>query len=161
MIDKRAATVALGIGALGVAAATLGRRSKDVTAERAHASRSVTIRLDAQRLYDLWCASGPLPEVFGGDRDVAIVTDDPAKLLEWRNVHRKPYRGGGSLAFIPAPGERGTEVRLSLHLEGPGTHAVSAFQRLHGASPAQVARESLRRFKALAEAGEIPKAVAS
>jgi uncharacterized membrane protein len=161
MIDKRAATVALGLGALGVAFATLGRRNKDVTAERAHTSSSATIRSNAQRLYELWCAFGTLPEVFGGDRDVAIVTDEPAKLLEWRNVHRKPYRGGGSLAFIPVPGGRGTEVRLSLHLDGPSAHAVSAFQRLHGGSPAQVARESLRRFKALAEAGEIPKATAS
>jgi uncharacterized membrane protein len=161
MIDKRVATVALGIGALGVAAATLGRRSKDVTADRAHTSRSVTIRSDAQFLYELWCALGPLPELFGGERDVAIVTDQPAELLEWRNVHRKPYRGGGSLAFIPVPGGRGTEVRLSLHLDGPSAHTVSVFQRLHGGTPAQVARESLRRFKALAESGEIPKAVAS
>ncbi len=70
-----------------------------------------------------------------------------------------PYRGGGSLTFAPAPADRGTQVRLELHLDGPGAQAIAAFQRLYGASPAQVAMESLRAFKALAEAGEVPKAV--
>ena len=158
MIDKRAGVV-LGIGALGLAVATLCRRPSDVTDNRARASRSVTVRGDAPQLDDLWRASGPLPEVFRGDRDVEIVTAEPAKRLEWRNRKCKPYPGGGSLTFAPAPGSRGTELRLSLYLDGPSAKVAAAFQRLYGGSPAQVAMESLRAFKALAEAGEVPKAV--
>lgn len=158
MIDKRTG-VALGIGLLGLVIAGLRRRSTDVTDNRAHVSRSVTVRCDAQQLDKLWRAAGPLPEVFRGERDVEIVSEDSAKRFEWRNRRRKPYPGGGSLTFAAAPGDRGTEIRLSLHLDGPGARAVAAFQRLYGASPAQVAMESLRAFKALAEAGEVPKAV--
>jgi len=158
MIDKRA-TVALGIGALGLAVATLSRKGADIASTRARASRTVTVRAEPGPLDELWRASGSLPEVFRGDRDVELVVDEPAKLLEWRNRRRKPYPGGGSLTFAPAPGGRGTELRLSLHLDGAGARAAAAFQRLYGASPAQVAMESLRAFKALAEAGEVPKAV--
>ncbi len=158
MIDKRA-TVALGIGALGLALAGLSRRPRDVTTDRARASRSVTVRVDAQRLDALWRANGALPAVFRGDRDVEVIADEPAKRLEWRNRRRRPYPGGGSLTFASAPAGRGTELRLSVHFEGPGARAAAAFQRLYGGSPAQVAMESLRAFKALAEAGEVPKAV--
>ncbi len=155
---NKGATVALGLGALGLAVA-LNRKSADVASTRARASRTVTIRADAQRLDALWRASGPLPSVFRGDRDVQLIEDAPAKRLEWRNNRSVPYPGGGAVTFAPAPADRGTEVRLSVHLEGPGAPAVAAFQRLYGASPAQVAMESLRAFKALAEAGEVPKAV--
>lgn len=159
MIVKRATTVALGIGALGLVVAALIRRSPAVTTGRARSSRSVTIRSDAQRLYGLWRASGELPDVYRGDRDIEILVDEPAKRIEWRNRKTLPYPGGGSLTFAPAPGSRGVELRLSLHLDGPGAQAVAVFQRLFGASPAQVAMESLRAFKALAEVGEVPRAV--
>jgi uncharacterized membrane protein len=162
MIGKRAAAVAvLGIGAACLTVASRTRRLKDVTVRRAHGSRSVTVRANAKWLYQLWTSEGPLPDVFRGERDVEIVSDEPARRLEWRNVRTRPLKGGGALTFTDAPDTRGTELRLSLYLEGPGSHAASAFQRLFGGSLAQVAMESLRQFKALAEAGEIPKAVAS
>src|SRR6202012_2892058 len=81
--------------------------------------------------------------------------------FEWRTPPHAPYRGGGSLTFAPAPGDRGTQVRLALYLEGPGAHAIAAFERLIGRSPAQLAMETLRDFKALVEAGEIPQAQAT
>jgi uncharacterized membrane protein len=158
-MDRRTTTVALGIGALGIAAATLGRKRKDVARERASGSRSVTVRCEARRLYLLWQCGDPLPEVFRGERDVEIIDSDPGKRLEWRNLQAVPFGGGGSLTFLPAPGTRGTELRLSVYLEGPGARAAAAFRRAFGASPAQIAMESLRAFKALAEAGETPKAV--
>jgi uncharacterized membrane protein len=162
MIDKRTTAVAaLGLGALGVAVASRQRKPKDVTAERAHSSRSVTVRVDAQRLYAFWRSGDTLPEVFRGERHVEIVAEEPGKLLSWRNVRQVPFKGGGSLTFADAPGSRGTEMRLSLYIDGPGSHAAGAFRRLFGRSPAQVALETLRRFKALAEAGEIPRAVRS
>jgi uncharacterized membrane protein len=160
MTGKRAATIAvLGIGAAGIAIGSFARKPRDVTAERAHSSRSVTVRANAKWLYELWTSDGPLPEVFRGERNVEIVAEEPARRLEWRNAKRRPIKGGGAVTFIDAPDTRGTEMRLSLYLEGPGSHATSAFRRIFGGSLAQIAMESLRQFKALAEAGEIPKAV--
>jgi uncharacterized membrane protein len=161
MSIRSAAVVALGIGAASLAVASRTRKLKDVTVRRAHGSRSVTVRANAKWLYELWTSEGPLPDTFRGERNVEIIADEPARRLEWRNAARRPLKGGGALTFTDAPDTRGTELRLSLYLEGPGSHAASAFQRLFGGSLVQIAMESLREFKALAEAGEIPKAVAS
>jgi uncharacterized membrane protein len=160
MIDRRTVTVAaLSLGAAGIAIGSLMRKPKDVTAVRAHSSRSVTVRGNAKWLYQLWTSDGPLPDVFRGEREVEIVAEEPAKRLEWRNVKKRPLRGGGAVTFTAAPDTRGTELRLSLYVEGPGRRASLAFERLFGGSLAQIAMESLRGFKALAEAGELPTAV--
>jgi len=157
MIDRRNTAIALGVATLGVAFATLRPHKRDRTEQRAHSSRTVTIRRDPQALYDLWRAPAHLAGFYHG-LEMQIVNDAPAVRYEWRTAARAPYSGGGSLTFSPAPADRGTQVRLALHLDGPGAHALAAFARLHGASPAQIAMESLREFKALAEAGEIPTA---
>jgi uncharacterized membrane protein len=156
-MDRRNTAIALGVATLGVAFATLRPHKKDVTADRAHSSRTVTIRSDAQTLYDLWRTPEHLAELYRG-AEMQIVNDAPGVRYEWRTVARAPYSGGGSLTFTTAPGDRGTQVRLALHLDGPGAHALAAFARLYGSSPAQIAMESLRDFKALAETGEVPTA---
>lgn len=157
------AALSVGLGALGVGIVALKRRRNDVTDGRARASRSVTIRGDAQTLYALWRESdrlAPTVETRLGAGATEIVEDVPGKRYEWRTC-KKNVNCGGALTFAPAPGERGTQVRLSLYLTGPGAKALAVFARLTGTSPGALATESLRRFKALAEAGEIPVAVRS
>jgi hypothetical protein len=157
-MDRRNTAIALGVATLGVAFATLRPRRKDVSESRAHSSRTVTIRCDAQTLHDLWCRPGHLSEFYRGTA-VEVVNDVQGVRYEWRTVARESYAGGGSLTFAPAPADRGTQVRLALHLDGPGAPALAAFARLYGSAPAQVAMETLRAFKAIAETGEVPKAV--
>jgi uncharacterized membrane protein len=185
MTALRTASLGVGLAAIGAGALALRRRSHDVTHGRARSSRSVTIRLDARALYDLWRAADRRPSFVRGLRavetvdrtherwsfacpdrslrrvDVEIVADEPGERFEWRTARRSPFRGGGSLTFTPAPEGRGTQARLALYLTGPGAKAVAAFHRLFGAAPPQLALETLRGLKALAETGEIPQAVRS
>ena len=157
-MESRTRTL-IAAGVVGLALVVISRRDRDVTADRAHASRTVTIRADAQRLYAAWIQSDQLKRLFG-ETQMEIIDATPGERYEWRTPTHAPYRGGGSLTFAPAPGDRGTQVRLALFLEGPGAHAIAAFERLVGRSPAQLAMETLRDFKALVEAGEIPQAQA-
>ena len=156
-MDRRTTAVALGIATVGVALAARARRSTDTTTERAHRSRTVTIRADAKTLYSQWIAPEHLSAFYRG-LDVEVVDATPGKRYEWRTNDGAPYRGGGSLTFAAAPGDRGTEARLALYLEGPAARTAAAFARVFGSSPAQIAMESLRSFKAIAETGEAPKA---
>ena len=173
--------VIAGAGVAGIAF-LLARRSRDVLTDRARASRTVTIRRDAADLQRAFTDPATVPHFFRGvvnvepldethqrwtfragkgktmPVDVEIVDDTPGKRFEWRTVKRAPFSGGGSLTVADAPGDRGTQVRLALHVTGRGAKAMAAFHRLYGASPAQISMESLRGFKALAEAGEIPTA---
>jgi hypothetical protein len=159
-MENRNAALLLSAGALGLMLYALTRKGKDVTADRAHASRTVTIRADARRLHELWQYSEQRARLFAG-ADIEIVADEPGVRYEWRTGERAPYRGGGSLTFTAAPAQRGTQARLALHLDGPGARVLSASQRLFGTSLEQLAVETIRQFKALAEAGEIPHAVSS
>jgi uncharacterized membrane protein len=149
---------ALGVGSLGILLAfAWGRRRRGAT-NRAVASRTVTIRAEASALHDLWREPDRLASVFRG-APIEVVHDTPGRLLEWRTTRNAPFRGGGSITFESAPAERGTQTRMALHIEGPAARTAAAFMRLFGTSPAQLAMESLRQFKALVEAGEIPRAV--
>jgi uncharacterized membrane protein len=150
--------IALTVGGVAIAGVFRARR-KDVLANRAQTTRAVTIRADAHALYSQWVDPAHLAAFFRG-RAVEVVDDVAGKRYEWRLTKRRPYAGGGSLTLSPAPDDRGTEVRLALYLTGATARAATAFSRLHGAAPAQIAMESLRTFKATAEAGEAPVAAA-
>lgn len=174
--------VALGVGAVGIAAVALrARKHNDVTDGRAHVTRSVTIRRTPLELYDAFTSVTNLPNFFpylkaatiidnkrqqwtfdvaGRTKTVDITIVDATLPLrfEWR-MHDGPFDGSASFTLAPAPGARGTQARLAVGVTGPGAKAAAAFARLFGASPAQMAMETLRQFKALTEAGEIPKAV--
>ena len=185
MTDNRVKTLALAAGGV-VLATMLLRRDKDVTAGRESVSRSVTIRSDKQTLYDLFTAPQQLPRFFSGlavveelgnDKQLWTFEDDapghgrpvhieiadrlPPLRFEWRTAPGAWFTGGGSMTLHDAPGNRGVEARLALWVSGPLVKTASAVHRLFGAAPAQVAKESLRRFKSLAETGEIAQAVSA
>ena len=178
----------LAIGA-ACALAVLGirawrRGAVDVTDQRARAVRIVTVQCDAPAAYDAWMDPGRralfLRGVTAIDRkpdgeeswsldragrartlDVEIVDARRPGRIEWRTTKRRPMRAGAAITFAPAPEGRGTEARFSIHVTVRGAKTATAFARLFGAAPAQIAAESLRSFKALMEAGEVPIAVRS
>jgi uncharacterized membrane protein len=169
------------VGSVGAFALVRAAR-RDVTANRSSVARSATIRRDPEALYamlqdvqllprfvrGLHVAERVAPDrqrwiVGAGERTVEIsvttADDEPGRRFEWIVGSGTPYGAQVSVTLEPLLARGGTVVRIGLAATGPGVQAVSAVARLFGGSVAQIARESLRDFKALAEAGEIPKAV--
>lgn len=62
----------------------------------------------------------------------------------------------GVLRVRPAAGNRGTELSVAMEFTLPAGPAARAFLSFSGHDPEQLVRETLRHFKQLLEAGEIP-----
>jgi uncharacterized membrane protein len=115
--------------------------------------RSVT-PLDERR--SRWVARGP-----GGTRiawEAEITADEPGRLIAWRSVDGSDLENAGSVRFTPAPGGRGTEVKVLLSYERPAGRLGEAAVTLLGGSGDQEVREDLRRFKQRMETGEVATA---
>lgn len=140
----------------------------------------ITINRSPVELYRLWREPRTLPQVMGyfaeintiGENsarwsvraplgqsiewDARIVEDRPDEFVRWESVEGASVPNEGSVQFRPAPGDRGTEVRLSFRFDPPGGVLGSAAASLLSVVPDALAAKALRRFKALAETGEIP-----
>ena len=85
-----------------------------------------------------------------------IINEHPNELIAWRTLEGSDVRHAGSIRFTPAPGGRGTEVKLAVEYEVAGGKFTSGIAKLFRHSPEQQIREDLRHFKQVMEAGEIP-----
>lgn len=108
--------------------------------------------LDAKRSH--WTARAPGGATFEWDSE--IVSDVPNSLIAWHALEGANPPNSGWVRFEPAPGDRGTIVRLHMQLDTDGNIVKSFANRLARRLPKFVVREDLRRFKQLIEAGEIP-----
>lgn len=101
-----------------------------------------------------WSVSAP------GDRrvewDAVIINDRPNELIAWRSREGAEVENAGSVRFEPAPGDEGTEVTVALEYNPPGGRVGALLARLTGDSAGRQVADTLRRLKALMEAGEIP-----
>ena len=59
--------------------------------------------------------------------------------------------------FNPAPGDRGTEIHITLGARGPGGKLGETAAKLTGALPLAKVKDELRRFKQQIETGEIAR----
>lgn len=71
----------------------------------------------------------------------------------WSNQPPEWTDAAFDVSFDPAPGGRGTEIRVTLQATGSDGNGV--VERLRGESPVQRIREGLRRFKAMMECDEV------
>lgn len=83
-----------------------------------------------------------------------VIEDRPGELLAWRSLPGEMVHHEGALSFRPAPGGRGTEVRLDVEYRPPGAPLARAVAHLLGSATEYVAEEDLRRVKEILEAGE-------
>jgi uncharacterized membrane protein len=88
-----------------------------------------------------------------------IVSDEPERRIAWRSVEDADVPNEGEVAFRPAPGGRGTEVRVRMAYSPPAGAVGAAFAKMLGSDPGQRMRGDLRRLKQILETGEIPTTV--
>jgi len=67
----------------------------------------------------------------------------------------------GIVRFVPAPGDRGTEVHVELRYEPPAGKLGALVAKLFGEEPALQVNGDLRRFKQVLETGEVVRSDAS
>jgi nucleoside-diphosphate-sugar epimerase len=99
-------------------------------------------------------------------RRVAITLNLPREEVErsWRTSEYRPTyvdAADAAVEFVEAPGDRGTEIHVDLELNRPAGKIGEMVQKLIGSEPLAKVKDDLRRFKAYAETGEIPRSDAS
>lgn len=178
-----AATAAAAAAAVAVAAAVRSKRESTgglpIRRDGRYVTlRGITINRPPEVVYEFWRDLGRLAEVLDRDAQVQliderrsrwsvagpagrtvswqaeIIADEPSKLLAWKaDSPLAPHEG--RVEFTPAPGDRGTEVRVGLTFDLPVGPAAEAVTRLTGDEPDQVLRDLLRRVKQVLESGEV------
>lgn len=99
-----------------------------------------------------WQAAAPVGKVAW---DAVLVDDVRGERISWRSLPGATVPNEGSVDLTPAPGNRGTEVRVHLSYSVPGGRAGRAFARLLGEEPHQQVEDDLRRFKQVLETGQV------
>ena len=112
--------------------------------------QSITV-IDLRRSH--WVAKAPLGQSIEWDAD--IVDDRPHELIAWASVEGADVEHSGFVRFKPAPGDRGTEVKVVTEYSPPGGVVGAAFAKLFGEEAEQQIGDELSRFKRLMETGEI------
>jgi uncharacterized membrane protein len=87
--------------------------------------------------------------------EAEIVQEQEGEWIAWRSLPGADVENSGSVRFSPAPGARGTELRVQLEYRPPAGRLGRGVAMLFGEEPRQQIREDLRRFKSLMESGEI------
>lgn len=101
-----------------------------------------------------WVAKAPLGQTV--EWDAEIHNERENELIAWRSLEGSQVETAGSVHFTPAPGDRGTEVRVNLKYNPPAGPIGIALAKILGAAPDQQIRADLRRLKQIMETGEIP-----
>jgi uncharacterized membrane protein len=142
--------------------------------------RSVTIQRPPEELYAFWRNPENLPQVFRHLERVTVLSDTrarwtvktigrhtiewtaeihndvPNEVIAWRSIDDATVPNAGSVRFRPAPGGRGTELKLIVEYDPPGGRVGARFLELLGRDPGLRVLEELRRLKRVMEAGEVP-----
>lgn len=103
-----------------------------------------------------WVAKGPAGMTV--EWDAETVADVADHRIAWRSQEGSQVDTAGSVEFVAAPGNRGTEIRIELTYNPPGGRMGAAIAALFGSAPEQEIQEDLRRFKSTMETGEVPRA---
>lgn len=112
--------------------------------------KSVTVINDKR---SHWVATAPLGATVEWDAD--IIEDRENEFISWASVEGADIDNSGFIRFKPAPGDRGTEVKVVMEYAPPGGAVTATIAKLFGEEPEQQIGDDLRRFKMLMEAGEI------
>lgn len=179
-----ATAAVLGVTAIDVLAARRQRRA----AERRRTqelTRTITINRRPEEIYDFWRDLENLPQFMAHvcsverlderrshwtvegvagrslEWDAEIVEDEPGEIIAWRTLGDADVQHAGWMRLTPAPGGRGTEVRVKLQYTAPGGRLATTIASLFGKAPGQQIQGDLRRLKQVLEVGEVVHSDAS
>jgi uncharacterized membrane protein len=93
--------------------------------------------------------------------DASIVEDRPNEAIAWQSEPAADVPNRGTVRFKPAPGNRGTEIHVTLQYDPPGGKLGALVAKLFGEEPAQQVKSDLRRLKQVIETGEVVHSDAS
>jgi uncharacterized membrane protein len=151
------------------------RRHRDASVEAV-----LTIARDVDEVYSFWRRLENLPRFLYGVHSVTalddtrsrweahvpdvglvsweaeILEDRPGELIAWRSLRGSEVHHSGAVSLRPAPGGRGTEVRLSMEPFSRGGRVSRWLARLVGWGTDRAVAEDLHRLKQVLEAGETP-----
>lgn len=100
-----------------------------------------------------WKAKGPAGTTV--EWDAVIVGDVPGEVITWRSTDNSDVDHAGAVRFEPAPGDRGTIVRVNLEYNPPAGIIGATVANLFGEAPRQQLNDDLRRFKQMVELGDV------
>lgn len=161
------------------------RRDQDGAGEPTTVTRSILVDADAADLYETWRDPeqlsrivGHFADVFAPDEDrlrwtvqaprdrqltweTRVVAAEPGRRVTWRTPEDATVPNEWTVAFEPAPGDRGTKVTLTATFDVPGGALADLTLSQLDVVPDVVAGNALRRLKSLAETGEIQTGAAN
>ncbi|HTJ25468.1 MAG TPA: hypothetical protein VMA36_04805 [Candidatus Limnocylindria bacterium] len=138
----RSAAILTGVGLLGAGGVMMVRAMRGRNGSRIE--KAFTIERPAAELYAAWHDPEQLPSIISILDRVEIVADEADRSIAWRGVGCQPTKAG-SVTFTRAPGDRGTELRVTLEPRRPSARLALAAR----------VENDLRRFKAKLEAGDV------
>lgn len=100
-----------------------------------------------------WVAKAPAGMTV--EWDAEIITERENELIAWKSLEGADVDNAGVVRFTKAPGDRGTEVHVTLRYNPPAGRVGALAAKLFGEEPQQQINEDLRRFKQVMETGEI------
>ncbi len=100
-----------------------------------------------------WKARGPLGKTV--EWDAQITADVPGERIAWRSVEGSEIDNSGSVRFVVAPANQGTEVHVDIRYSPPAGAIGATLAKLFGEEPGIQLKDDLRRFKQVVETGEV------
>lgn len=180
---RAASTLAslVGVAALDAATAASLRAAAPSGEHAQHVTYATTINRPVEEVYAFWRDFTNLPtfmrhlvsvEATGPARsrwkatapagrtvewEAEIVEDRPNELISWRSVGDADVANTGTVRFVAAPADQGTEVRITMDYTPPLREFGTAVALLAGKDPRQQLQEDMLRLKNVLEVGEVVK----
>lgn len=169
----------LAIVALAAVGTTVAVRAVSKAGNRRPVEHAITVGRPVEEVYGFWRDFANLPrvlphlervEVLGERRsrwvaaapagqtvvwEAEIEAQEPNRLIAWRALAGTAVPNQGRISFTPAPGGRGTEVRVQLGYRPPAGVLGVVLARLAGEEPSQQVRDAVRRLKQVLECGQV------
>jgi len=148
-----------------------------------HVAESITVNKSREELYRYWRQLENLPRIMhhvesvqviderrshwvakgpAGSRvewDAEIINDVPNETIAWRSLGGAEVDNAGSVRFHDAPGDRGTQVQVTLDYIPPAGGLGHIVAKLFGRDAKREIHEDLRAFRRTMEVGETPTIV--